>query len=760
MGKRSSRSSKTILRGNAFALDFVRHDWREITEYLHPCKIYKKGREHPLFYLNVSTAFDIEVTSFFRNKETMEIMDVKKAESIKESVLRKSWEKIAVMYAWVFAYDGHAFTGRTWDEFQSLLKIIKEYHGLSSDRIMVCGVHNLAYEFAFIAKRFQWTSVFAVKERTPVYARTDDGIEFRCTLLLSGYSLAKVGEHLQKYPVEKKLGDLDYLKLRHCKTPLSNEEWGYIVNDGLIVCAYLQELIEENQRIVRIPLTKTGFVRKYLRKKCYFGDKNNHRYDLDNTFKSYRRIILACQITGKEEYLLLKEAFTGAIVHCNTLSSNLLIENVRSMDETSAYPTQIAIGFFPFGKGEWIMPKNKGEFDRYISKKACLMDVSFYNIEKTQMWESIISISKCKIKEDYEEDNGRLIKAKRIRIVITEVDYSVFRMFYKWSKMTIHRMMVYEKRRLPTRFVEAVLDLYATKTELKGVDGKESEYMHAKENINSVYGCCVTDICQNKHEYIDGEWVETPCDIDKELERYNFSENRFHWYHIGVWVTSLARRALASAIYAIGKNSDTIGGDYIYSDTDSVKFRNPEKHQKYFDQYNAWMIDQLKKASQFHQIPLEKFMPKTIKGEEKPLGVWDFDGDYKRFKSLGAKRYAVEYPEEHTITLKDGTKYKTFHSLTIAGVNKSCAIPYIEKHEKDFFDFMHFDYLFTTDCCGKNLHTYIDDEKSGSFVDYLGNVSEFHELSGVHIMATTYKMTASDDYLSLLDCITSTYTII
>ena len=31
--------------------------------------------------------------------------------------------------------------------------------------------------------------------------------------------------------------------------------------------------------------------------------------------------------------------------------------------------------------------------------------------------------------------------------------------------------------------------------------------------------------------------------------------------------------------------------------------------------------------------------PKTIKGETKTLGVWDFDGFYTDFKTLGAKRY-------------------------------------------------------------------------------------------------------------------------
>lgn len=742
-----SRSRETNGKPS-FSLDFVRHDCSEIKSYLHPCKAYKKGKKGDLRYLNIATSFDIESTSFFRHRETMEIITTKQAESISDKDLRKSWEKIAIMYAWVFVYDGHAFTGRTWGQFQTLLNEVISYHELGENRIMVCAVHNLAYEFQFFRFRFQWANIFAVKERTPVYARTKSGIEFRCTLILSGYSLAKVGEHLRKYPCRKLVGDLDYLKLRHSGTPLVEEtEWRYIVNDGLIACAYLQELIEECKRIVWIPLTKTGFVRKYLRHACYFS-KSDHKRDYGHKYENYRRIMENCTIGSIEEYNLLKQAFTGAIVHCNTLYSGLLLEKLKSQDETSAYPTQIAIGYFPYGKGEWVMPKSKEEFQRYISKKACLIDVTFHNIDKSQMFESLISKNKCIERVDFEEDNGRLIKATRIRIVITEIDLSVYRKFYKWEKMTINKMMIYEKRRLPTNFVNAVLDLYADKTRLKGVEGKESEYMHAKENINSCYGACVTDICRDKTEYVEGEWILTPCDIEKELETYNNSKNRFLCYQWGVWITSLARRALASAIYNMGM-------DYVYSDTDSVKYRNPEKHGDYFSKYNAYMINELKKASEYHGIPLEKFMPKTIKGEEKPLGVWDDEtleydgGHYLRFKSLGAKRYAVEYKKNGEI----------HHSLTIAGVNKRQAIPYIEKHEKDFFDFMHFDYLFVEDCCGKNLHTYIDEEKTGTLVDYLGNVGEFDEMSSVHLMSTTYKMTASDDYLALLDAIESTYYI-
>ena len=734
--KQTERTNTTRSSTTEFRLDFARHGWSEIGEYLHPCKAYKKngGAE----YLNVSASFDIEVTSFFRHRETMRIIDTMEAESIPEAELRKKWEKCAIMYAWVFTYDGHAFVGRTWDEYARLSRIVQQYHGLSRDRFLVVGVHNLAYEFQFMRNRFDWIDVFATSERTPIYARSTMGFEYRCTLILSGYSLAKVSEHLLKYQVRKMVGDLDYIKLRHSKTPLTETEWGYIVNDGLVVSAYIQELIEQNRRITWIPYTKTGFVRKHLKKRCFYS-KASHKRDGERKFQRYRQLMMASTIETPEEYELLHQSFTGAIVHCNAYHSGKIMEGILSMDETSAYPTQLAIGYFPFGKGKWVKPKSKEELDRYISKKSCFMDVTFNNIERTQTFESIISRNKCTFADGFMEDNGRLMSAKSIRICITEIDYLTFRKFYKWDSMRIHRMIVYSKRRLPTDFVNAVLELYAKKTELKGVEGMEAEYMHAKESINSVYGACVTNICNPKVRYIGGQWITEPCDVMKELERYNKSKNRFNCYQWGVVVTSLARRALASAIYSLGD-------DYVYSDTDSVKFRNPERHKAFFERYNEWMMGELRKASEYHQIPLERFMPKSKDGKEHPLGIWEFDGMYRRFKSLGAKRYAVEYEDGH-------------HSLTIAGVNKGCAIPYIEAHERDFFDFMRFGYTFNEDACGKRLHTYIDDPREGELMDYLGNVAPFFEYSCIHMMRTTYEMTASDEYQHLLDCIVSSYTI-
>lgn len=727
-----------------FSLDHVRHSYRSIDKYLREDKPIKKNG---LEYLNISASFDIESTSFFRHLNTGEIIQVDEAVKLDPNELRNDWEKIAVMYAWVFCYDGHAFTGRTWKQFTDMLDKIAEFHELNEKRFLVVGVHNLAFEFQFFRLRLPWLSVFATTERIPLYARTLTGFEFRCTLLLSGYSLAKVGEHLQKYPCRKMVGDLDYNLLRHGRTKLTPKEWGYIVNDGLVVCSYIQELIEENNgKITNLPYTKTGFVRKYLKNKCFYESKS-HKKDINNKYRNYRYIMKGSPIGSVEEYEMLKQAFTGAIVHVNAFWSGRIVENVMSMDLTSAYPTQMVVGYFPSGRGKFVMPKDKKEFAYFINKKACLIDVTFHNIKKSQLYESLISKNKCMESVDFVEDNGRLVEAKSIRLVITEIDYLVYKRFYKWERLTINRMIIYNKMRLPTALVDAILDLYANKTELKGVKGKESELMGSKERLNACYGASVTDICQPRAVYHDGEWSTEQCDYEKEIEKYNNSKNRFLDYKWGVWVTSLNRRVLASAIIALGKETKKVPfGDYIYSDTDSVKFAHPEDHKEYFERYNSYMMNELRKASEFHGIPLSKFIPKTIEGVEKPLGVWDYDGTYKRFKALRSKAYAVEYPDGH-------------HSLTIAGVNKKSAIPYIEEHEKDFFDFMHFGYEFNVYACGKKLHTYIDERKTGYMIDYLGKRGRFDELSSVHLMPTTYKMVASDEYNDLLDNIQSIYWI-
>ena len=51
---------------------------------------------------------------------------------------------------------------------------------------------------------------------------------------------------------------------------------------------------------------------------------------------------------------------------------------------------------------------------------------------------------------------------------------------------------------------------------------------------------------------------------------------------------------------------------------------------------------------------------------------------------------------------------------------------------------------------GKNIVTYIDEEKVGFVTDYLGNTNMYHEMSGVHLDETDYNLSLSDKYIEFL----------
>ena len=379
--------------------------------------------------------------------------------------------------------------------------------------------------------------------------------------------------------------------------------------------------------------------------------------------------------------------------------------------------------------------KSLEEFENYLKYKCCMFNITFYNIRPKLFQDHPISFSKCLELEDYEEDNGRITHASKLTIVLNEVDFSVINDFYEWDSMSIWNMRIFEKAYLPTPFVKAILKLYADKTTLKGLEDEESllRYMHSKQYINSTYGMAVTDILQINHTYKDGEWVNESPDIKEVFDKYNNSKSRFLFYPWGVWVTSYARKNLFMGIQAVGR-------DYIYSDTDSMKIRNASKHIEWIESYNRLCDYKLEMACKWHKIDFSMVSPKTIKGDNKTLGYWSFDGHYLRFKTLGAKRYLYE-DDNHEM------------HLTCAGLSKKTINYMLEKSNNDntkCFNFFKDGMYIPPDKTGKNIHTYIDDEREGYITDYLGNVNYYHELSGVHLEGAEYELSLSKEYLNYL----------
>lgn len=658
-------------------------------------------------YYNIVCAFDIETTSFSNQLD----------------------EKCAIMYCWQMAINGRVIFGRTWAEFIKVINRLTEFFNLYSDRRLIIYVHNLAFEFQFIRKRLEWESVFSIETRKPLYALTTGGIEFRDSYLLSGYSLAKLGDNLQKYKVKKLVGDLDYSKIRHSKTPMTEKEIAYCENDVLVVSAYIQEEIEKAGNITRLPLTKTGYVRNYCRSKCFYGD-DRHKTST-KTYQKYRELILNLHLTG-DEYKQLKRAFQGGFTHAAARFSGKVEKNVDSIDFTSSYPYVLLSEQFPMSSGQIVELHSKEEFQKYINLYCCLFDVEFTNLTPKFINENYISLSRCYQHEKAVVNNGRVVSADKIVTTITDVDYTVIEKTYDWDSMTIYNFRIYNRGYLPTNFVKSILKLYSDKTTLKGVEGKEVEYLVSKGMLNSCYGMTVTDIVRDEIIYSD-EWDTEKADVESDINHYNKSRNRFLFYPWGVWVTAYARRNLWGGILAFGD-------DYIYSDTDSIKCLNIEKHFDYINEYNNSVKRKLQVAANYHKIDFELFQPKTIKGIKKLIGVWDWETEkekYTRFKTLGAKRYMIE---------QDGKI-----NITVAGVNKKTAVPYLVKtYGNKIFDAFTNDLTIPKEYTGKMTHTYIDERRTGTITDYLGNTNTFDEYSGVHLENAEYSLSLSQAYIDFL----------
>lgn len=682
-------------------------------------------------FYNIPCAFDIETTSFYRGE------DGSTYNYEQYSKLGTKLEKCSIMYVWQFGINGFIIVGRTWDEFIKMCSVIVRKLSLTKYKRLVIYIHNLSYEFQFIRTLFEWEKVFSIDLRKPLYAITKGGLEFRCSYLLSGYNLAKLGEQLQKYKCAKLVGDLDYTLLRHSKTPLSTKEIMYCVNDIRVVMNYIQEQLEQHKLITRLPLTKTGFVRKHCRKNMLqkrVNGKSARNWECIN-------LIHSLTINGLHEFNMLQRAFSGGFTHANANHVDEICSNVSSYDFTSSYPYVMVSEKFPMSKGVRFTPRNMQEFEYYIKNYLCIFDVEFTDIFASELQDNPISVSKCYFKKEVVENNGRVVCAEKICTTLTNIDYNVIKIFYKWGKIRIGTMYIYKADYLPTEFVNTILDLYESKTKLKGVQGKDVEYLNSKEMLNSCYGMCVTNPLRDEFTYT-GKWdTNTLTDREKAemLQKYNDSKNRFLFYPWGVFVTAYARRNLFTAIYEAKD-------DYIYSDTDSIKLKNAETHKKYFDTYNNVVYNKLKAACKYHKIDFEKCEPETIKGVTKVLGVWDFEGTYNHFKTLGAKRYMVE--EENALKV-DGQSYK--YSLTISGLNKKSAIPYlVKKYGNSIFNAFTNYLEFPSEATGKNIHTYIDYKIKGVITDYLGNKCNFAENSGVHLEPTSYNLSLSIMYLNYL----------
>lgn len=686
-------------------IEFNAKNADKVFEIINTAPILPPNKKH-VSYLNIPAAFDTEWTSFMEG-------DVKKA----------------TLYMWMLGVGSNpescpVIYGRTTESYQDFIYLLHKNTCVCDEIRLVVYVHFLSADIQFIRRWFDWDTYLCDDSRKFIFA-VSDGIEYRCSLKLSGgRSLESVGNELRDSPVRKLTGELDYNLLRNSKTYLFPHELAYCENDVRVILAYIKEKLNDDT-LSTIPITNTGYVRRATREACL------EAYNYRNTIKKLN--------LTPELYNLAIQAFRGGDAHANPFYVGKTLSNVRSFDISSSYLGVICMERFPMSTPERAdMEVTETQLDNMLrGDNFAIFTAEFTDLVPLTNITHPLSASKCWPKvPDATQDNGRVTSADYICTAITEVDWSILRRYYTWSSCKIRHLFLGQKNYLPTVFIRKIAKDYEGKTTLKGATSPEDQIRYAisKNMVLSNYGMMVTNPVRDEWEFNNSTeesaevFTKSKPDLEEAIRRYNNNPRRFLYYLWGVYVTAYARYNLYEGIEAVGK-------DFVYCDTDSVKFLNGPAHEEAFRHLNAIKQQKLEAAARVHHFNADIFSPSTRDGIPKPLGYWDDEGTYDQFKTLGSKRYLVRTGDHYT--------------LTVAGVNKKHACEYLVNTGNPFKNFSA-DLIIPAAFSGRNVHTYLDKEMSGTLTDYQGNTAEYHELSGLHIGTADYNLSMADDFVQYL----------
>lgn len=663
----------------------------------------KGGKYKKTKYCNNILTFDIECTSAWIDNDKIIVYEKGHTNDYWNNL-----QAIALCYLWQFSIDGAVYYGRDLSTFKELLQ------DLPDDVNMIIWVHNLSYEFQFLANILTWDKVFARTAHKPIKASCEEfpNIEFRCTYYLTRLSLASWGKQLKVY---KAVGDLDYNKLRTPLTPLTDAELHYGEQDCLVVEAGIKAYVKKYGKQRNIPLTQTGTVRREVK-------------ELLTADKILMRRIKKLVPKTPEEYKRLQRIFAGGYTHANQLYSGKVVDElIRHYDFASSYPTVMLCEKYPMSgwsyNGINVIPDDK-EFE----DKAFIFYLEFQNINSIS-FNTYIQASKC-IGSGRRYDNGRVLHADTLELYCTDQDWLTIRNNYEWDKMTVRRVWRSKKDYLPRPLLQYLLELYANKTSLKDVAGYEDLYLQSKQYINSMFGMMVTALMQSDvlFDAVSGQWSIkelTKDDIIKKLKKlsdYHDREKRYFLsYSWGCWVTAYARRNLWKCIESCDR-------DMIYCDTDSIFVRGDHN----FDWYNEEITEKIRKSCEYNKLDFEKTRPLTPKGKPKPLGIFEEEDPCSQFKTLGAKRYVER-------RVSDGLLH-----LTVSGINKD-AVELLDDNIDLFADGFNFDK--DADCTTKKQSIYLSNMPDITYPD--GYQSSYRY--GINMRDTGYLLTITDEYQQLLN---------
>lgn len=604
----------------------------------------------------------------------------------------------SIMYVWQFCIDfpdgaDVVIMGRTWKEFLHMLgNLQKRLHGLH----MRVWVHNLSYEFQFLSGiyHFKDEEVFIMESRSILSASMYKNFEFSCSYKLFNMSLdLATSKYAPDYHKRDGRG-FEYDKRRFADTPLTRKELLYCVYDVWGLCKAVRGIMALfKDDLYTIPHTSTGYVRREVKR-----EMQPYHHELKDAFPSF------------EVYQLLRSAFRGGNTHASRFYAGEVLETVHSVDISSSYPTQQCTKLFP-------VTPFKRCYDGRLSYLHLCMDrgrafLIRCRLTRVKLSDPFIHIpyladAKCEVSRGARLDNGRILSADELVLTITDIDFGIIERQYDFDFEMLD-MYVSWYGELPAPLIDINRRYYVSKTVLKNT-GQDLLLLKSKNLLNAIYGMSVQAPVKLTILYNNGAYTPDVHELPQDILA-RAAKRPYTLYQYGVWTTAHARADLQKGI-------ELCGDGIVYVDTDSCKFVGSADFAAYNERARAVAVEHGCSAV-------------DAKGNTHYMGVYEDDGEYSRFKTLGAKKYAYED--------NNGELH-----ITIAGVPKKAGAQELARKGGLEAFVPGFEFVET----GKLEAVYNDGRINGVVID--GRKLDITK--NVVLRPTTYKLDITNDYAVILE---------
>lgn len=566
------------------------------------------------------------------------------------------------------------------EEFITFLSNLRERLGLQPStkfkKRLIIFVHNLSYDISYLLPYInmlpddneKYQGIIEDNNKFLSYVR--GCFEFRCTYRLSGMSLEKWSKEMNVSHV-KQVGLYDYDKIIYPDDELTDDEQKYDRFDVLSMKECLdKQLSYYGDDLTTVPLTKTGYIRRTLRRSC-----RNDKYYRKHYFRD-NRLNARCY-----EYCL--KSFAGGYTHNNRHWRDVLIEvgktyeyiqdsgiyihvdSIKHRDFKSHYPTQqTCSNLFPIGRPQHIydqsMPykltiedvlqelNNFTYFIRMRITRAVLRDsrISMPFMQRSKCYQTVLTKERVDNGRIKEIEGSFIMYVDSLTLAILNDQYII-----EYEIEDAYRM---KNGRLPQCLIDVVDKYFKGKSdkkalvhELTNAYGKldnrtveaEFDLMVIKALLNAIYGCCVQQPLKpelkvsDEFEFSINKMYLSEDQVSEGLEDYYKNKNNFLAYQVGCVVTSLARYELYLLI------SKVIGYERcLYSDTDSIFYISDEETEKRIEAFNA------ERRKTAHFVELEN-------GQKEYYDEFTLEPDCLAFKGLHSKCYGVVTSKGLEITI-------------------------------------------------------------------------------------------------------------